>query len=120
MSMEMIAEIHISSPPAALDYHRQKGGNIIRNFESDSPFEKNFSNFGRVITPQNPDNFLSSFSKGRVLISLIKELEQCFQIGCGCFVLPARETFLKFNESNFNTSNLIATAEWWTVMREQG
>jgi len=31
--MEMIAEMHVSSPPAAFDYHRQKAGSTTPNFK---------------------------------------------------------------------------------------
>lgn len=46
------------------------------------------------------------------LVSLMKEQEQSFEIGCGCFffLLPV-ETAVKFNEAIFYTSYLIAANE---------
>lgn len=78
----------------------------------------------RLLPPQKAQAIsLRQFSHcvtGSLLFSPGEEREQSFQISRGCFVLAAMETFVKFNEAIFYTSNLIAAAERWNVTHEQG
>lgn len=92
--MGMIAEMHISSPPAALDYQGLKS--------SDAIFPKSLKTFHAAIgdAPSNRD----ISEQGRPLSA---DRSKVFTVFVADFVLLESGRFLNFNEGNLDTSNTI-------------
>lgn len=93
----MIAEIHISSPPAAFDYHQREKAETPSWTKNQNLNVKTFQT-GTVWQLRRAEKLLSKnvSLSGSLLFSLTKEQEQSFQISCGWFVFSEIKTFFFF------------------------